>query len=101
MAGNFIKYAGPLKWNDMPVDSHELIALCVPRSVLISAGAIDGDGWVDAKACFWPVSGLALCTSSWERRDLGTTEFPPIETPLVAGDIAFRQHSGIHTPGPN
>ncbi len=78
MAGNFMKYAGPLKWNDMPVDSHELIGLCVPRSVLISAGAIDGDGWVHEKACFWPVSGLALCTSSCERRDLGTAEFPPI-----------------------
>ncbi|MGA2807471.1 MAG: acetylxylan esterase, partial [Terracidiphilus sp.] len=33
--------------------------------------------------------------------DLGTTEFPPIETTLTAGDIAFRQHSGGHTPGPN
>jgi hypothetical protein len=31
MAGNYIKYAGPLNWNDMPVDSHELIALCAPR----------------------------------------------------------------------
>jgi hypothetical protein len=30
MAGNFIKYAGPLNWNDLPVDSHELIALCAP-----------------------------------------------------------------------
>src|SRR5258706_9516217 len=26
MARNFIKYAGPLTWNDLPVDSHELIA---------------------------------------------------------------------------
>jgi hypothetical protein len=35
------------------------------------------------------------------KKDLGTTEFPPIETSLVAGDIAFRQHSGGHTTGPN
>jgi len=26
MAGNFLKYAGPLQWKDLPVDSHELIA---------------------------------------------------------------------------
>jgi hypothetical protein len=30
MAGNFLKYAGPLNWNDLPVDSHELVALCAP-----------------------------------------------------------------------
>src|SRR5215471_17686250 len=36
MAGNFLKYAGPLHWNDLPVDSHEMIALCAPRPVFIS-----------------------------------------------------------------
>ena len=56
MAGNFIKYAGPLTWNDMPVDSHELIALCAPRPVFISAGA-NGDGWVDAKGMFLAAAG--------------------------------------------
>jgi sialate O-acetylesterase len=35
------------------------------------------------------------------RRDLGTSTFPPMETALVAGDLAFRQHSGGHTNGPN
>ena len=35
------------------------------------------------------------------KKDLGTSEFPPIETPLVDGDIGFRQHSQGHTPGPN
>lgn len=28
-------------------------------------------------------------------------EFPPIETALVSGEIAFRQHTGGHTTGPN
>ena len=36
-----------------------------------------------------------------DRRDMGMAEFPPIETPLIQGDVAFRQHSGGHTPGPN
>jgi hypothetical protein len=35
------------------------------------------------------------------KRDLGTTEFPPIETALIDGDVAFRQHSAGHTAGPN
>jgi hypothetical protein len=34
-------------------------------------------------------------------KDMGTTEFPPIETPLIDGAIAFRQHSGGHTDAPN
>ena len=49
MAGNFLKYAGPLTDADLPVDEHELIALCAPRPVFIGAGATNGDGWVDAK----------------------------------------------------
>jgi hypothetical protein len=35
------------------------------------------------------------------KKDLGTTEFPPIETALIEGEVAFRQHAGGHTPGPN
>jgi hypothetical protein len=35
------------------------------------------------------------------KKDMGTTEFPPLETALVGGDIAFRQHAGGHTAGPN
>jgi hypothetical protein len=35
------------------------------------------------------------------KKDLGTDEFPPVGTALTEGDIAFRQHSGGHTPGPN
>ena len=52
MAGNFLKYARPLTWDDLPVDSHELVALCAPRPVFMGAGATTGDGWVDAKGTF-------------------------------------------------
>ena len=101
MAGNFLKYAGPLNWNDMPVDSHELVALCAPRPVFISAGAAKGDGWVDAKGMFLAGVGAGPVYKLLGKRDLGTAEFPPIETPVIDGDVAFRQHSGGHTPGPN
>ncbi len=36
MAGNFMKYGG--RWDQLPVDSHELIAMVAPRPVFLSAG---------------------------------------------------------------
>jgi hypothetical protein len=101
MAGNFLKYAGPLHWNDMPVDSHELVAMCAPRPVFLSAGATNGDGWVDAKGTFLAGAGAGPVYKLLGKKDMGTTEFPAIETPLIDGEVAFRQHSGGHTPGPN
>lgn len=100
MAGNYIKYAGPLTWNDLPVDSHELIALCAPRPVFIGSGQ-NGDGWVDAKGMFLAAVHAGPVYKLLGKKDMGTTEFPVVETALTTGVIAFRQHSGGHTPAPN
>ncbi len=100
MAGNYIKYAGPLTANDLPVDSHELIAICAPRPVFVSSGATNGDGWVDAKGMFLAAAGAGPVYKLLGKKDLGTDEFPTIDTPLIDGDIAFKQHTGGHTPGP-
>ena len=102
MAGNFLKYAGPLSVTDLPVDAHELIALCAPRPVFISSGAQEVEGgWVDAKGMFLGAVAAGPIYKLLGKKDLGTTEFPPMETALIDGDIAFRQHSGGHTTGPN
>jgi len=101
MAGNFIKYASLYTPNELPVDSHELIALCAPRPVFIGAGAMQGDGWADAKGMFLAAVGAGPVYRLLGKKDLGTSEFPAIETPLIDGDIAFRQHSSGHTPAPN
>jgi len=102
MAGNFLKYAGTLTVNDLPVDAHELIALCAPRPVFISSGSqqVEG-GWVDAKGMFLGAVGAGPVYKLLGKKDLGTSELPPMETALIDGDIAFRQHSGGHTTGPN
>jgi hypothetical protein len=101
MAGNFLKYAGPLKPDGLPVDSHELIALCAPRPVFISGGATESDGWVDAKGMFLAAAGAGPVYELLGKKGLPSSEFPPMETALISGDVAFRQHSGGHTPGPN
>ena len=101
MAGNFLKYAGPLTAGDLPVDAHELIALCAPRPVFIGAGSFNGDEWADPRGMFMAAVAAGPVYRLLGKKDLGTQEFPPIKTALTAGDLAFRQHSGGHTPGPN
>jgi hypothetical protein len=109
MAGNFLKYAGPLKWSDLPVDSHELIAMCAPRPVFLSAGnlvdpAVDigrSDAWVDARGTFLAGVAAGPVYRLLGKKDLGTMAFPPIETGILSGDLVFRQHSAGHTPNPN
>lgn len=101
-AGNFIKYAGPLTANDLPVDAHQLVALVAPRPVFISVGSPTVEGqWVDARGMFLAGVHAGPVYRLLGKRDLGTDTFPPIETALVEGEIAFRQHSGGHTTGPN
>lgn len=108
MAGNLLKYAGPLTPGDLPVDNHELIALCAPRPVFVGAGLMardepgkPGDGWADAQGMFLAEVAAGPVYRLLGRRDLGTTRFPAIETALISGDLAFRAHSGGHTPAPN
>jgi (4-O-methyl)-D-glucuronate---lignin esterase len=101
MAGNFLKYAGPLTPNDLPVDSHELIALSAPRPVFIGAGATQGDGWQDGRGMFMATVAAGPVYRLLGKKDLATTEFPPTETPLIEGELAYRQHSDGHSPAPN
>jgi len=102
MAGNFLKYAGPLTPDDLPVDANELIALCAPRPVFISSGSFQVEGgWVDAKGMFLGGVGAGPVYRLLGKKDLGTSEMPSMETALIDGDIAFRQHSAGHTTGPN
>ncbi len=60
MAGNFLKYGaadaafGSKNAGDLPVDAHELIALCAPRPTFISYGVPEkGDAlWLDQQGSF-------------------------------------------------
>ena len=101
-APNFIKYAGTLTPMDLPVDAHELIALCAPRPVFISVGSPEVEGnWIDAKGMFIAAVHAGPVYELLGKKGLGTNELPPMETPLISGEIAFRQHSEGHTVGPN
>jgi hypothetical protein len=102
MAGNFLKYAGPLNANDLPVDSHEMIAMAAPRPVFISCGSPLVEGtWLDDKGQFMAEVAAGPVYELLGKRGLGTTEMPPMLTTLMDGDLAFRQHEGPHTDLPN
>lgn len=106
MAGNFIRYAGPLTANDLPVDAHDLIALCAPRPVFLSAGIGDGtkpmeDGWTDQRGMFLAAVAAGPVYRLTGAGDLGTDQMPPVGTGLTKGALAWRQHPFGHTMQPN
>ncbi len=80
---------------------HQRMMELLKITAFISSGATKGDGWADPKGMFLAAAAAGPVYRLLGKKDLGTSEFPPIETPLIDGDVAFRQHGGGHTPGPN
>ncbi|MGN6370117.1 MAG: glucuronyl esterase domain-containing protein [Phycisphaerae bacterium] len=114
MAGNFLKYGaeestfGRKTAADLPVDSHELIALCAPRPCFISYGIVEkGDAkWVDAHGSFMAAVAAGPAYRLLGKRDLGTPgnyltdPMPPVNQ-LIGGELAWRQHTGGHSVAEN
>jgi hypothetical protein len=114
MAGNYLKYAaeeatfGKKTAADLPVDQHQLIALCAPRLCFISYGIVEkGDpNWVDARGSFMAAVLAGPAYRLLGKKDLGTPgdylsdEMPKVNT-LIGGELAWRQHDGGHTNIPN
>ncbi len=108
-AGNFMRYAAVgHSANEMPVDSHEFIALVAPRPIFIGGGAlltdpvyVPGDAWQDAEGMFMAAVAASPVWNLLGAKGLGTTTFPPMGTLIDSGDVAFRQHEYGHTPAPN
>jgi hypothetical protein len=96
-AGNLQKFVG--RWNDMPVDTHMLIALSAPRAVFISGGS--ADQWTDPKGEFLGEVAAGPVYRLLGKKDLGTADLPPLDTPLINGDLAFLYHTGGHLITPS
>jgi hypothetical protein len=113
MAGNFLKYAaadgkfGKKTAADLPVDQHQLVALCAPRLCFISYGIPPGDpNWVDARGSFMAGVLAGPAYRLFGKKDLGTpgdylTDTLPAINTLIGGELAWRQHDGGHTNVPN
>jgi hypothetical protein len=115
MAGNFLKYGtaessfGSMNPGDLPVDSHELIALCAPRPVFISYGIPErGDAhWLDHQGSYMAAVAAGPVFRLLGAQDLGTSDdynaerMPAVNVSMLDGQLAWRQHDGGHTDGPN
>jgi hypothetical protein len=115
MAGNFMKYGasdaafGSKNSGDLPVDAHDLIALCAPRLTFISYGIPEkGDAkWLDQKGSFMATVAAGVVWKLLGAKDLGigndyhTAQMPPVNTGLLDGELGWRQHDGGHTDAPN
>jgi (4-O-methyl)-D-glucuronate---lignin esterase len=115
MAGNYLKYAaeksslGRMTAEDLPVDSHMTLALCAPRLTFISHGIPErGDAqWLDHQGSFMSAIAAQPVFRLLGARDLGrsdsyeTEKMPGVNEELLEGALAWRQHDGGHTDGPN
>jgi hypothetical protein len=116
--------------DDLPADAHQFIALVAPRPIFVSGGEYvefngarpgtrwSSESWQDTPGTFmatagaspvWPLLGgkplsntaLGLSFDDVPDPVAVLAEMPPPLTPLIDGDIAFRQHDQGHTDGPN
>jgi hypothetical protein len=115
MAGNYMKYGasdasfGKKTGCDLPVDSHELIALCAPRLTFVSYGVPEkGDAkWLDHQGSYMATIAAGAVFKLVGAKDLGVTndylteKMPPVLSGLLDGELAWRQHDGGHTDAPN
>lgn len=110
MCGNFLKYGaeeasfGRKDAGDIPVDAHQLIALCAPRLTFISYGIPErGDAlWLDQQGSYMATVAAGPVFRLLGAKDLGVTEDyrtakkPAVNTGLLEGELAWRQHDGGH-----
>jgi hypothetical protein len=115
MAGSDLKYGadasttGRHDARELPVDSHELLALCAPRLAFVSYGIPErGDArWLDQRGSWMAAVAAGRVWRLLGARDLGvgddwrSTPMPPVSVGLLDGRLAWRQHDGGHTDAPN
>jgi lysophospholipase L1-like esterase len=115
MAGNFLKYGaseaafGSKNPGDLPVDAHDLIALCAPRPTFISYGVPEkGDAkWLDHQGSYMAAVAAGPVFRLLGAKDLGTSDnyrterMPAVNVSMLDGQLSWRQHDGGHTDAPN
>jgi dienelactone hydrolase len=91
-AANYKRWNG--RENELPVDQHELIALCAPRLVYIASAS--EDAWADPKAEFRSCVAASPVWALHGRQGIAATAMPGVEQPVHGGSIGYHLRTGKH-----
>ncbi|KAA6333809.1 Multidomain esterase [termite gut metagenome] len=103
LAGNFMKWIGPLKEGQylprkselLPVDAHTLLSLCAPRPVLVTGGT--RDSWTDPYGMFLTCRDASPVYQLLGEKGVVMEDASPIpDKDYTEGNIAYRYHEGGH-----
>ena len=92
LAGNFLKFAGAA-----PVHAPHLLALGAPRPVFLGTGP----GEADAREAFLAAVAAGPVYRLLGKSGLAAEDFPPLDSALLNGGIAFRRPPASETAAPH
>ena len=88
----FASYSG--REAQLPVDQHQLIALCAPRSVY--AASADEDLWADPRGEYAALVAAAPVFRLFGLEPCDEPAMPPLNTPRHTGITGYHIRTGIH-----
>jgi hypothetical protein len=95
-ARNFRAYNG--RESALPVDQHELIALCAPRPVHVASA--EDDRWADPRGEFLATLHAEPVYALFGKKGLAAADMPSVNQPLIGDGLAYHIRTGKHAISP-
>ena len=89
---NFRKYND--REDEMPFDSHMLLALIAPRALYVASA--EGDRWSDPRGEFLGAFNASRVWELFGKKGLTSDQMPPVEHPVMGESVAYHIRTGKH-----